>query len=137
VSCELNFDCELPAGDLRIEFCIFVGEVVNQIKLCVILWWSLESSQICVIESNQTCVPWMCCESDQICAYGGIELVFLLDWDLELAVVKLKLAVLDPAGAGAAGARPQLVGLFFVFRTHLVLVRSPDTKGGRSFVSHH
>jgi hypothetical protein len=36
VSCELNFDCELPAGDLRIEFCIFVGEVVNQIKLCVI-----------------------------------------------------------------------------------------------------
>jgi hypothetical protein len=32
-------------------------------------------------------------------------------------VVKLKLAVLDPAGAGAAGARPQLVGLFFVFRT--------------------
>jgi hypothetical protein len=32
---------------------------------------------------------------------------------LELALVKLKLAALEPVGAGAAGARPQLVGLFF------------------------
>jgi hypothetical protein len=34
---------------------------------------------------------------------------------MDLAVVKLKLAALEPVGAGAAGARPQLVGLFFVF----------------------
>jgi hypothetical protein len=34
---------------------------------------------------------------------------------LELTVVKLKLAALEPAGAEAAGARPQLVGLFIVF----------------------
>jgi hypothetical protein len=32
-------------------------------------------------------------------------------------VVKLKLAALEPVGVGAAGARPQLVGLFLFFRT--------------------
>jgi hypothetical protein len=42
---------------------------------------------------------------------------------LELAMVKLKLAALEPVGAGAPGARPQLMGLFFLFfRTPLVPV---------------
>jgi hypothetical protein len=54
VSCELNFDCEVPAGDLRIEFCIFVDEVVNQIKLCVIFMVKsrIESNLCDWIESN-------------------------------------------------------------------------------------
>jgi hypothetical protein len=36
----------------------------------------------------------MCCESDQTCACGGIELVFL-ELELELAVAKLKPAALE------------------------------------------